>query len=738
MSNEQHIRQRLDEFISAFGASPTRGRPNARFGHVKIPGFRLQELSLMESIRQSLSSTTVENVIFAASEMERAIGLGFPEGDFADDDILPTELAFSELLTFVKMNRAEEGHGLTWKSPRDGTWEPDRIFPRNIAVVFQIDPSVPADCALALIAIVQWALDVSSETGSYIRVLSLATDDDCQFLKELTSGVPEVSVDYLDLSVQDVSFITESAMAQMHSTQDDTTTIKALAEDFRRDPTVPQLVLSFRAADLAGSYKKKIGQVHDSFVEHSYEHQGLLNYATYQNDLHAVWLTVSPALCLLPIQFEGYGKVHILLSSQRVSVAWDNVTEQLAENLRWTSREEREAQLQWARQMPNSEVHIHLEDENTGSMEEIIEQFTRSNNCRRRQVENSQMGGFIAAVMSLASWGLDVDRMISCFIRYPSRVGCMQDRLTIQRIITSTSLDLSQGEAIAFTTILPLVSYDYRLAFFVALKSDQMVRKVKIQLAAIISSDVRNLVTMRTDHLIDPFGEEAQNILDSCWGHCNGMEEYGTFWLLLGLWKGFEVAKNNGRDNVAPWRGLVEVNDDVSFRAKNLLQAMSMALLKVGVASASHQTFDDETSPFVEERKRILQTHLLQAYIFQLTSGYNVFAELETGPHALRFHRIIANDVRVEVPRNFRSVTSILSIDRLLEDAGDNLVLGIFQEVLRFVQSANCLMDWTMVPKDLVAKWLVDHRPGLAMRLALGSRVQQCPINVDEIDGRKD
>ncbi|KAG5766579.1 hypothetical protein H9Q72_005346 [Fusarium xylarioides] len=728
MSNEEDIRPRLDEFISAFSASPTHGRPNARFGHIKIPGFRLQEPSLMESIRQSLSCTKVENMVFVASELERAIGFGFSEVGFA-----PMRLAFSELLTCVEKNRADVERGSAWKSPRDGTWEPDRIFPRNIVVVFQIDPSVPADCALALIAIVQWALDVSWETGSYIRVLTLATDDDCNFLPALTL----VPVEYIDLSVQDVSFITESATTQIHSTRDEMSTIEDLAEDFRREPTVPQLVLSFRPADLAASYQEMNGQVNTSFVEQSSEHRGLLNYATYQNDFHAVWLNVSPALSLLPIHFEGYGKIHILLGSQRISVAWDNITEQLAENLRWTSREEREAQLQWARQPPNSEVHIHLEDETSGSKEEAIEVFTNSNNCRRRQVENSQMGGFIAAVMSLASWGLDVNRVISCFIRYPSRIGCMQHRLRIQQIITSTSLNLSPGEAIAFTTILPLVSYDYRLAFFVALESDQMVRKVKIQLAAVISGGMRNLITLRTGKLIDPFGEEAQIILDSCWGHCNGMEEYGTFWLLLSLWKGFEVAKNNATDNVAPWRELVVVKDAVSFRAKSLIQTMSMALLKVGVASASHQTFDDETSSFVEERKRILQTHLLQAYIFQLTSRYNVFADSETGPQVLRFHRIIANDVRVEVPRDFTAVTSLLSIDRLLEDAGDNLVLGIFQEVMRLVKSANCLMDWTMVPKDLVAKWLVDHRPGLAMRVALGSRVQQCPINVDEIDGRE-
>ncbi|KAG4259211.1 hypothetical protein FPRO04_07514 [Fusarium proliferatum] len=730
MSNEEYIRRRLDEFIPAFCASTNRGRPNARFGHIKIPGFRLQGPSLMELIRQSLSPTRAENMVAVASEMERAVGFGFAEGG-----IVPMKLAFSELLTCVKKNRSDAGDDTAWEFPRDGEWEHD-LLPRNIVVVFQIDCSVPADCALALIAIVQWALDVSWETGSYIRVLTLATDDDCDFLPELTSGVPEVPVEYLDLSVQDVSFITESAQTLINSTQDIMETVEDIAEDFRRDPTVPQLVLSFQADEIAGSYKEMIGQVHTSFVERSHEHIELLKYATYTEDSHAVWLTVSPALSLLPIQFQGYGKIHILLASRRLSVAWDNITEQLAANLRWTSREEREAQLQWARQPPYSEVHIHLEDEDTSSKEEAIELFTGSNNCRRRQVENSQIGGFIAAVMGLASWGLDINRALTCFIRYPSRLGCMQDRLRVQRIISSTTLNLCQGEAIAFTAVLPIVSYDYRLAFFVALESDPMVRKVKIQLAAIISSDMNTLVTMRPDQPIDPFEERARTIMDSCWGHCKGMQEHGTLWLLLGLWKGFQVAKDNGEDNMIPWRDL-SVEDGVSLRMNELIGSITKALSDVDVQSAAHQTFEAETTPFTEERRRVLQTHLLQAYVFQLTGLYKEEAHLDTGTCLLVFHRLIANDVLVKVPCNPRTVASLISTERLIEETSDGLVLGIFHEVMRIGTSANCLMDWTMIPKDLVAKWLEDHRPGVPMRRALGSRTRQCPINVDEIDGRE-
>ncbi|KAF5974275.1 hypothetical protein FBULB1_7833 [Fusarium bulbicola] len=732
MLNEEDIRQRLDGFILAFSASGDGDRPNARFGHIKIPGFRLQGPSLMELIRQSLSSVGFENVIFVTSDMERAVGSGFAE----DGTAPPMELAFSQLLACVKMNRADAGHVTAWKSPKDGTWEQHAVLPRDIAIVFQIDPSVPADCALALIAICQWAMDVSSEAGSHIRLLTLATDDDCNFLSKLTLGVPGVPVDHLDLSVQDVSFITESAQTTINSTRDTMATLKGIAEDFRRDPTVPQLVLSFRADGLAGDYREMNTLTHIPVVEHADEHQNLLRFATYLGDGQQVWLTVSPALSLLPIQFQGYGKIHILLGSERVSVGWDNITEQMAENSRWTSGEERQAQLQWARQPPRSEVHIHLDDEGIGSKEEAIKLFTGSTNWRRRQVENCQMGGFIAAVVDIASWGLDIHRVLTCFIRYPSRISCMKGRLEAQQIITPTTLNLCQGEAIVFTKVLPLVSYDYRLAFFVALESDKMVRKVKIQLAAIISSGMEDLVILRPDQLGDPRGEKARQILDSCWGYCKGMEKHGTFWLLLNLWKGFDVARCNGDEQEAPWKEL-SVIGGVSHRANYLIKSISKALLDVHVESAAHQTFEDESRPFKEERKRVLQTHLLQAYIFQLTGGYKGLAGGEAGPQERIIYRLFTNDVLVTLPRDVRSVTSLISIERLLEESGDDMVMGIFDKILRIGTNANCLMDWTLIPKDLVAKWLADHRPNLPLRLALGSMIKQCPINVDEVDGRE-
>ncbi|EXK95633.1 hypothetical protein FOQG_04183 [Fusarium oxysporum f. sp. raphani 54005] len=125
----------------------------------------------------------------------------------------------------------------------------------------------------------------------------------------------------------------------------------------------------------------------------------------------------------------------------------------------------------------------------------------------------------------------------------------MRERLKIQRVFTSTAANLKGTEEVVFMRVLPLLNYDHRLVFFVALDSDDMVRRVKIQLAAIISTDVHKLVKSNVSEPLDPDGKEAGVILNSCLGYCSDLALSGTLWMVLGLWKRFVVPSSKGRDN---------------------------------------------------------------------------------------------------------------------------------------------------------------------------------------------
>ncbi|CZR40748.1 uncharacterized protein FPRO_10336 [Fusarium proliferatum ET1] len=733
MSHEENIQHRLGEFISAFSA---RDRPNARFAHIKIPDFRMERPSLMESIRKSLSPENAKCMLFVTSELEKAVGHSLATAATAADGIKRQQMGYSEALRSVKMNRADAGDGSAWKSPRQGNLQQDVILPRNIIVVFQIDPTVPADCALALIAFVQWALDVAVDGESQVMVITLAVEDDCDFLSTLVAiRSRHVSVDYLDLSEPwDGAVLTTGPVeTTMHRSTDVLETVKTIAAASSRDQDNRHLVLSFRDVDLAAQYETLVVKAETPFVESGLDDKGLIDVIQAPTFGHT-WLTINPALWLSPVQFKGYQEIHILLGSQHTaSVSWDNVTEQLVQYDRWTSREERISQLQWARQLSVRDVHIYHEQEEIESLEATLGSFIDSTSCRHRQVENSHLGGFITCVMSMAHWGLRIDQVLACFVRCPARLRSMRERLKIQRVITPTGTTLRDAEGLVFMTLLPLLNYDHRLALFVALDSDDIVRRVKLQLAAIMLTDVSMLAGLNVNEPLSPDGQEAGTILNSCLGYGSDIAPSGTLWMLLGLWKAFEVASDKGREN-APFWSLVQVNVALANRANRMFGAMSRILQKIGIGSAIHKGFEDETRGFGEEQKRVLQTHLLQAYIFQLVAAFPPFKDGEPDHEAPLTHLIMANNIEVTMPFIPIYVTSLVNLDRILADSGSDFALGISQSLLRLPGRRCGLMDWTAIPKDLVAEWLVEYRPGLDLLPALASLTRRHPENKDEIN----
>ncbi|EXL47969.1 hypothetical protein FOCG_10475 [Fusarium oxysporum f. sp. radicis-lycopersici 26381] len=334
--------------------------------------------------------------MFVTPELERAVGLGLAEDG-------TTKLAFSEAL------------------------DCDGILPRNIIVVFQIDPTVPADCALALIAVVQWALDVSLEAGSQVRVITLTTDDGCDFVSTLVAlGARDVVVDHLDLGEpwDGASLSPGSVRTTMHSSTDAMETVQTIAAASLQDTTTQHLILSFRDVGLLGEYERLVVTAETPFVESGDEAQELI-FVLRAPTAGYTWLTINPALSLIPLQFHGYGGIHILLGQ-----------------------------------------------------------------CHRAASTIQQMDFEGGASLSATVGSTAVYQVLACFIRYPSRIRAMRERLKIQRVITSTAANLKGTEEVVFMRVLPLLNYDHRLAFFVALDSDDMVRRVKIQLAAIISTDV--------------------------------------------------------------------------------------------------------------------------------------------------------------------------------------------------------------------------------------------------------
>jgi hypothetical protein len=90
-----------------------------------------------------------------ASNLERFVSLGIDNPDTPNRLGL---LDFSQIWMLLKLNRNHQGDDCTM--PREPKWKPpvqipggEYVLPRNSLVVFEIDPTVPTECALALPAL---------------------------------------------------------------------------------------------------------------------------------------------------------------------------------------------------------------------------------------------------------------------------------------------------------------------------------------------------------------------------------------------------------------------------------------------------------------------------------------------------------------------------------------------------------------------------------------------------------
>lgn len=685
----------------------------------------------MEMIRQSLISSDHEGeMLIVSSDLEIGLGLGLGE----DGPQPLAELSFSGALRVLRNNHGAgpDDPRLKWKRYVEGAQNGD-VLPVDIFVVFHIDPTLPADCALALTALVEWALGVSSERESNIRVLTLCVDGDCDFLSTLIGlRAPELSVSHLDLAEDDDDPLKD---ARVYYTMGNRDAVGVISKSLIETPDVPKIIISFGPPDLEGDMEPLVEnyRLEERIVSSAEDTGTILKIIERREKDKLVWLTIDPALPLHPVQFRGYGEVYVLLGSHHEQAqCWDNRTHQLVSYTRYTSSDERLFQLSWARQN-SAEVHVLL-------LEESIEPVGDPNSSqsfkicgirRRRLLENGQLGGFIMAVAELSSWEFDVNGVLDCFIRYSLRRKIMKRRLEIQGILDRDQVALSQLEARALRSLLPLFNYDHRLAIFVALDSDEIVRRVKIQLAVLVSLGLDKVVRLKFDQEIDPNSSSAKFIFGSCWGFAQDLAKQGTMWLTLGLWRGYKLSRvvRHGQNSFGD---LVCFDPILDNKAEYLVQEVSDELGHLGIKSASDATIKQEARSLDARAERKLQSQLLKAYIFQLTMGNHPLEggipQREKAPEFKMMERWA--DVYMLIDPT--SASSLMVPEQHMVDSGEGCVSGISHGLQREAGDYTVMMDWNMIPNSVLAEWLVDHRPGQNVYAALAAGFETVVVNPDE------
>jgi hypothetical protein len=126
-----------------------------------------------------------------------------------------------------------------------------------------------------------------------------------------------------------------------------------------------------------------------------------------------------------------------------------------------------------------------------------------------------------------------------------------------------------------------------------------------------------------------------------------------------------------------------------------------------------------------------VEKHLFRAYLYQLVSGVRsrpadgqrVFDRVDLTLMAHK-HKVLITDVG-------HSLTSLIDIERLLNDSNQFQIFGIGCGMQRHGTST-FLKDWTMIRSDIVTGWMADHAT-CDISTTLCSNIEHPAHNFDEI-----
>ncbi|KAK7425098.1 hypothetical protein QQX98_000012 [Neonectria punicea] len=670
------------------------------FGHLRVSHRDFIAPKIWKQISERLTPTC-GRVFFVGTELQSDVavvnGLGEDGSQHA-----PVVQDYSEFLRVLQKNRADKGRGPgVWKQMQQPQgWAENDVLPDKLLVVLSIEPQMPADCALAAVATIHWAMDISQRPGAAVQVLTMSPEDQaseiCLTLKKYAA--PTASL--FDLRDAD-----EAAKGCSIVASGGGMCFNLWGKMEATEASVKHIVLCYQPAECLYAIQSML-ELSDPAVTRWIDYipspygtpNSLQDAVTYGGEqFQLVYLRQEfRAPCLV----EGFDMVHILVASRSVSNVYDIVTGQTTHVELFTSRNERLEQISWATRTTCApkDVIVYLDAHDT------VEEFINAGHDRRRlDAANSQLGGFLGAAAGLSDWNID-QNVLSCFARDHSAVSEISNRMFCQGIIaclrpfTSLSLRLPPVEACIFQAVLPILDYDYRLAYPVSHSSsghhDAKVNRTKIQLAALLHVGLETLV----DFEVYPYSREA--LVDGCWGYTKPMSAQGITWLALGLWKMVAKDMHDFNMHAKHERGKMKVPDSPCF--VDLLASIRAALLMRDLNDVFRRFEADIDSISIaledgylnEVQQLEVQNDLLHAYVHQLV-------ECKLGPEGFEWR-----DVSTKTP---------LKLDKFLEKAidkaqmeraggGKGLFYGVYHGMGRDGDKSGFL-DWTWIPTQLVDNW---------------------------------
>ncbi|RSL55693.1 hypothetical protein CEP54_009259 [Fusarium duplospermum] len=580
--------------------------PDIRFGHAQYHHHTLENVTLWKYLFAAHSS--LDPVVVVASSIEliavrSAAALGVQEGLLA--------FTYQEFLDFIEAK------------PRDGTgWDPQvwsEVWQSDhLTVMVAVEPHIPVDCALALTMVTHWVATRPSTLG--VRILTVSTEVQHPEMVALldSQGVPEPQ----RFLIPGLPQVRWKEMVQIVSCNESNLAERVKSTVMRNNgqqvviyfhPTVSLLEV-FRDLKEKGWLASKI----DPLALPDQVSRLMTAGALLSRALHAVEEFRSP------FPLVGFDHIHIVLSSTSSKKVFDSVSRQVTEVALPLSKQEKQEQLAWAYRWRGnpSTISVYIDHP---SLSEFLD---AGDPHRCLHVNNKQLGGFVSALASFKSWGIDPLRTARCFAPDQDVLMTTVGRLTDQKLLLTREtgrlgLRLCDKEFDVFKAALPVLGYDHRLAYFLAHStSSPKVLQTKNQLFSLLAAGMKDLFHF----LPDPTGqldEDRDTLAAECWGYTRPLSHQGSMWMALGLWKLAllmpHYSSTNNLDIIVPGTR-ISVDRPKSFYIMETSNKLDHVLCRLNPDFVPC-LFQNEAGELSEAECLELQRHLFCAFFDQLVVG---------------------------------------------------------------------------------------------------------------------
>lgn len=686
------------------------GQPTAQFGHIKIPPYRL-ETSIPKRILDMFPEE--KYIMFVVPDIELEVEQGYLSNTI---DIMTYHRLFERIRSNFNRDADESDHTIWLKYKDPETWYRGGRLPQNIVIVFQIDPNIPADCAISLAGIVEWSLAQSTLPGHNIRLVTLSAEEDCDLLKRLldTSGL---QYHFADLDLAQLGELDPMRNCTVINSKYIDTQVSNILARVRAEPGKSRLILCFDIA-FYRALEAKQGPEDDQFIDKGRFAIGSGDSSRLVYRLEGPntrLMLISPDVFILPLTIKDFEEIHVVLGYSKTAQVWDIGLHQMVRRDYPLSMEERRRQLWWAYQGNEKSVFMHIQD--GLSPHEYIEQGYAG----PRFVEAHQLGGFIATVTSLPWFSRNRDGIIKTFATNPFVVREITDRLLTQRVITYESSALTNNEAEIFIDALPLLDYDYRLALLVATEASPAVNRVKTQLAAMLTTNLEDIV------MLDRIPRLPDCVFKECRGFGPPLAGQGSLWLFLGLLRNRDQHIQEHDEYMSLYDnldGFVSVDESVGGRIEKVFGRLAYLVGRHGrdinhrpfvlMETGDRTPYDQrmlhgyflpllkETEEMTPEEQRELHGDLFRAYMYQATVCHEQLVGDGSHSGSPTICTLSGGSRCVLGPPDM-SPTNLIDVLGLLRNSGEKTVIGFSHSLeTEFDNNTLILRDWTLIPKDVV------------------------------------